>query len=60
MAQPEQRICGITVKCESGVDAEPGGRTILCMIWCAGSWACAGMWMLAVLVTSLVEQLVEV
>jgi hypothetical protein len=60
MARPEQRICGITVKCEGQVDAEHGTRTIPGVIGCAGHWESAGARLLVVILMSLGVQLVEV
>ncbi len=60
MARPEQRICGITVKCEGQVDAECGTRTIPGVIGCAGQWESAGARLLVVILISLGAQLVEV
>jgi hypothetical protein len=59
MAWPEQRICGVTVKYGGPVDAVHGARMILHVIGCAGSWEHAVAWLLAVIVTLSVEQLVE-
>jgi hypothetical protein len=59
MARPEQRIHCVTVKCGGHVDAGHGARTMLHVIDHAGRWECSGTWLLAVIVTSLGEQLVE-
>ncbi len=42
------------------MDTRPGARTILCMIGCARSWEPEGAQLLAVIVTLLGEQLIEV
>jgi hypothetical protein len=60
MARPEQRIRGITIKCGGRVDAGHSARTTLQVIGHAGRWECAGAWLLAMIVTLLGEQLVEV
>jgi hypothetical protein len=60
MAKPEQRICGVTVKCGGSMGAGHGESTIPHMIGCGGSWIRAGAWLLAVIVTSSEEQSVGV
>ncbi len=56
MAQPEQRILGVTVKCRGRTGVDCGVSTFLCVVGCGGSWVCAGAWWLAVIVTSSEEQ----
>jgi hypothetical protein len=49
MSQPEQRICGVTVKCGGRVDARHGAKPIPRVIGHAGRWKRAGMWLLVVM-----------
>jgi hypothetical protein len=56
MAQPEQRIRGVTVKCGGHMGAGHGTSTTRHVIGCGGSWVCAGAWLLAVIVTLSEEQ----
>ncbi len=55
MAQPEQRIYGVTDKYGGCMGEGPVVSTIPCVIGHGGSWVCAGAWLLVMIVTSLEE-----
>jgi hypothetical protein len=58
MAQPEQRICGVTLECGGCMSAGRGTSTIPVVIGYAGSWERAGTWLIVVIATLSKEQLV--